>query len=138
MINLHFSKLGNDWDSILRNGGNVPSHDTAVITVIDDSGKPVVGAKIEISQQTILYFAYTDNNGEAIVQGKKGESYTIVISGDRIETNTQVDWSFNDSIIQVEAKKYLEVKPEYIWLTRGNNYTDTVDVMSNVDWFTSF
>lgn len=135
MISFHFGKLGNDWEQFLQNGGNVPRYDTIVVLVLDENGSPVTGAKVELIQQTVLFFTYTDDEGKAIVQGETGESYTLIISGDKIETKTLNNWLFNDSTIQVEIKKYLEVNPEYIWLTRGNNYTDTVDVMSNVDWF---
>ena len=74
------------------------------------------------------------NNVE--LKGKYDNVYVLTISGENIETKIIYDWVFQDNYeIQVDEKPYLEVKPEYIWLTRGNNYTDTVDVMSNVDWF---
>lgn len=135
MIGFHFGKLGNGWEQFLQNGGNVPRYDTVVVLILDEKGNPVTGVKVELIQQTVLFFTYTDDEGKAIVQGETDESYTLIISGDKIETKTLNNWLFTDSTIQVETKKYLEVKPEYIWLTRGNNYTDTVDVMSNVNWF---
>ena len=30
--------------------------------------------------------------------------------------------------------KYLNVEPQYLWLTESNNFTDDVDILSNVVW----
>lgn len=132
MIGFNFGRLGNNSDYFINT-----TLDYGVVTIVvnDENGNPIVGAKVEIVQQTVLFFTYTDENGEAIVQGENGKHYTLIISGERIETKELKDWAFENSTIQVEEKKFLEIHPEYIWLTRGNNYTDNVDVMSNVDWF---
>lgn len=29
---------------------------------------------------------------------------------------------------------YLNIVPEFIWLTKGNNYTEDINVFSNVEW----
>lgn len=132
MIGFNFGRLGNNSDYFIN---TTSDYDVVTIVVNDENGNPIVGAKVEIVQQTVLFFTYTDENGEAIVQGENGEHYTLIISGERIETKELKDWAFENSTIQVKEKKFLEIHPEYIWLTRGNNYTDNVDVMSNVDWF---
>lgn len=135
MVGFRLGKLGNDWEQLLLNGGLSPDYDTAVITVVDGNGNPIADAKVEIKQQATVFFTHTDSKGEATMQGKNGESYTMTISGEKIETLVLDNWVFSDATVQVEVKKYLEIRPEYIWLMRSNNYTDSVDVLSNVDWF---
>ena len=34
----------------------------------------------------------------------------------------------------VWEQKYLTVEPQYLWLTESNNFTDDVDILSNVVW----
>lgn len=128
-----FGKLGNT-------NGNLSvkpiSFDTSTIIVKDQHGNPVIGVKVEISNGTSVFISYTDQYGNVELKGKYDDVYVLTISGENIETKIIYDWVFQDNYeIQVDEKPYLEVKPEYIWLTRGNNYNDTVDVMSNVDWF---
>lgn len=133
IFGFRFGKLGNT-------NGNLSvkpiSFDTSTIIVKDQYGKPVVGVKVEISNGTSVFISYTDENGNAELKGKYDDVYVLTISGENIETKIIYDWVFQDNYeIQVDEKPYLEITPEYIWLTRGNNYTDTVDVMSNVYWF---
>ena len=131
MLGFRFGKLGNECDFFIN---ATSDYDTATIVVNDENGNPVVGAKVEIVQQTILFFTYTDGNGEATVQGIVGEQYTLIISGDDIETKEIKNWDFGSTAIQVTEKKFLEIQPEYIWLTPQNHFTDDVQVMSNVNW----
>ena len=133
IFGFRFGKLGNT-------NGNLSvkpiSFDTSTIIVKDQYGNPVIGVKVEISNGTSVFISYTDQYGNVELKGKYDDVYVLTISGENIETKIIYDWVFQDNCeIQVDEKPYLEVTPEYIWLTRGNNYTDTVDVMSNVDWF---
>lgn len=133
IFGFRFGKLGNT-------NGNLYvkpiSFDTSTIIVKDQYGNPVIGVKVEISNGTSVFISYTDQYGNVELKGKYDDVYVLTISGKNIETKIIYDWVFQDNYeIQVDEKPYLEVKPEYIWLTRGNNYADTVDVMSNVDWF---
>lgn len=133
IFGFRFGKLGNT-------NGNLSvkpiSFDTSTIIVKDQYGNPVIGVKVEISNGTSVFISYTDQYGNVELKGKYDDVYVLTISGENIETKIIYDWVFQDNYeIQVDEKPYLEVTPEYIWLTRGNNYTDTVDVMSNVDWF---
>lgn len=41
-------------------------------------------------------------------------------------------------VCSVNKTRYLNVKPETIFLMPGNNFTDNVLVMSNVDWKVQF
>lgn len=133
IFGFRFGKLGNTTDNL---SVKHISFDNSTIIVKDQYGNSVVGAKVEISNGTSVFISYTDENGNVELKGKYGNVYVLTISGENIETKIIYDWVFQDNYeIQVDEKPYLEVKPEYIWLTRGNNYTDTVDVMSNVDWF---
>lgn len=131
MLGFNFGKLGNVWDFLHR---AALDYDTAIIVVTDADGNPIVGAKVEIVRQTVLFFSYTDENGEVVVHGKNGEHYTLIISGEKIETTEISDWTFGNATIQVKEKKFLEIRPEYIWLTPQNFFTDDVEVTSNVDW----
>lgn len=133
IFGFRFGKLGNT-------NGNLSvkpiSFDTSTIIVKDQYGNPVIGVKVEISNGTSVFISYTDQYGNVELKGKYDDVYVLTISGENIETKIIYDWVFQDNYeIQVDEKPYLEVTPEYIWLTRGNNYTNTVDVMSNVDWF---
>lgn len=133
IFGFRFGKLGNT-------NGNLSvkpiSFDTSTIIVKDQYGNPVIGVKVEISNGTSVFISYTDQYGNVELKGKYDDVYVLTISGENIETKIIYDWVFQDNYeIQVDEKPFLEVTPEYIWLTRGNNYTDTVDVMSNVDWF---
>lgn len=133
IFGFRFGKLGNT-------NGNLSvkpiSFDTSTIIVKDQYGNPVIGVKVEISNGTSVFISYTDQYGNVELKGKYDDVYVLTISGENIETKIIYDWVFQDNYkIQVDEKPYLEITPEYIWLTRGNNYTDTVDVMSNVDWF---
>lgn len=133
IFGFRFGKLGNT-------NGNLSvkpiSFGTSTIIVKDQYGNPVIGVKVEISNGTSVFISYTDQYGNVELKGKYDDVYVLTISGENIETKIIYDWGFQDNYeIQIDKKPYLEVKPEYIWLTRGNNYTDTVDVMSNVDWF---
>lgn len=110
--------------------------DTSVIIVKDWHGNPAIGVKVEISNKTSVFISYTDEYGKAELKGKYGDVYILIISGENIETKTYTDWVFQDNYeIQVDEKPYLKIEPEYIWLTCGNNYTDTVDVVSNAEWY---
>ena len=133
IFGFRFGKLGNT-------NGNLSvkpiSFDTSTIIVKDQYGNLVIGVKVEISNGTSVFISYTDQYGNVELKGKYDDVYVLIISGENIETKIIYDWVFQDNYeIQVDEKPYLEVEPEYIWLTRGNNYTDNVDVMSNVDWF---
>lgn len=133
IFGFRFGKLGNT-------NGNLSvkpiSFDTSTIIVKDQYGNPVIGVKVEISNGTSVFISYTDQYGNVELKGKYDDVYVLTISGENIETKIIYDWVFQDNYeIQVDEKPYLEVTPEYIWLTRGNNYTDKVDVMSNVYWF---
>lgn len=133
IFGFRFGKLGNT-------NGNLSvkpiSFDTSTIIVKDQYGNPVIGVKVEISNGTGVFISYTDRYGNVELKGKYDDVYVLTISGENIETKIIYDWVFQDNYeIQVDEKPYLKITPEYIWLTRGNNYTDTVDVMSNVDWF---
>lgn len=133
IFGFRFGKLGNT-------NGNLSvkpiSFDASTIIVKDQYGNPVIGVKVEISNGTSVFISYTDQYGNVELKGRYDDVYVLTISGENIETKIIYDWVFQDNYeIQVDEKPYLEVTPEYIWLTRGNNYTDTVDVMSNVDWF---
>lgn len=134
LFGFRFGKLGNKKNNLSNKP--IVSFDTSTLIILDQNGNSVVGAKVEVSNGASVFISYTDENGKAEIKGKYGNIYTLTISGENIETKVIYDWQFQESYnIQVETKPFLEVKPEYIWLTRGNNYTDTVDVMSNVDWF---
>ena len=134
LFSFRFGKLGNKNNNLSNKP--IVSFDTSTLIILDQNGNSVVGAKVEVSNIASVFISYTDENGNAKIKGKYGNIYTLTISGENIETKVIYDWHFQESYnIQVETKPFLEVKPEYIWLTRGNNYTDNVDVLSNVDWF---
>lgn len=40
------------------------------------------------------------------------------------------------SLVCIAEKGYLDVQPEYIWLTKDNNFIADVEVISNTYWIT--
>ena len=132
-MGLRFSRLGNDWGELIFT--DTESEDVAHVTISDENGTLISGVIIKVLRNgNITSTAVTDTNGIAIVTGKVGETYTLQISGTKIESKTISGWEFRDLKVEVVLKKYLEIDPDYIWLTKGNNYIDNVDVMSNVIW----
>lgn len=133
MVGLKFGRLGNDWGELIF--ADTESEDTACITISDENGTLISGVVIKVLRNgDIISTAVTGTNGIASVTGKIGETYTLQISGTKIESKTISGWEFGDLKVEVVLKKYLEIDPDYIWLTKGNNYTDDVDVTSNVVW----
>lgn len=52
----------------------------------------------------------------------------------RLNTINIAEMRFNGNIIWSGDNKYLHLNKEYIWLTPANEFTDSVDVFSNVIW----
>lgn len=131
-----FGRLFNETEWWRREGGDIPAYSTATLLIEDETGKPVSGVVVEISnaETGYSYTTITDSKGIAIVVGEMGTAYTLIISGSGIETKTIDGWNFGDSDIDVEVKPYLTLRPTYIWLMPSNQNRADVDVLSNVDW----
>lgn len=132
IFGLKFGRLGNRNN---KSSAPVKPIDNSILLVKDQDGKPVFGAKVELSSRNSVFVAYTDEDGRAKISGTYGDYYVLTISGDNIETKVIEDWKFQDNYqVDVVVKPYLNLEPEYIFLCPENQYTDNVDVSSNVSW----
>lgn len=133
IFGLKFGRLGNIYDNLSTTP--IISLDTTVITIVDQNNKPAINIRCEISNKSSVFIAFTDKDGKAKLNGVYGNYYTLSVSGDNIDTKVIQDWLFKDGYkLQVYDKPILKIAPEFIWLTRSNNYSDVVNVISNVDW----
>lgn len=130
-----FGRLGNEMESFRLNSGVIL--DKCSIIVKNENGDLVVGAKVQLIFEGQIKFSTTTNkNGEAILQGINGNLYELKIISDSIQEFTE-NFQFienSQSEIIVSVKKYLEINPKFIWLTKSNNYTENVNVISNTNW----
>lgn len=127
-----FGQLGNETELFENNNSNLVY---ATIKVVDENNNPISNAQITLkSENIILLKKQTDSNGIAIIKANPDNSYTLIISGDKIEDIIISNYKMSDITLSAIEKKYLELKPEYIWLNSYNYFKENVDVLSNTNW----
>lgn len=127
---LRFGLLGNRTEYFETNDSFI----FAAIIVVNEDNEPVANVQIKLKlEDRIIVTKQTDSNGSVKIKVPKN-TYTLIISGDKIEDTVITNYNVTDIIISVTTKKYIELKPERIFLNPANMFKENVEVFSNTDW----
>ena len=132
-----FGRLGGEWEFFNREGGNTPAEDLYYLHVVDDKGKPISNASVELTGKTSITYYKTDEQGKAALKGIEGDLYKVTVTAEGMETVEVTDWTFgSELVIELYDERYVRLDKEYIFLT-PLMLSDDVGVESNTNWTVS-
>lgn len=95
------------------------------------AGKIGLGLNVDVRSVSSSMSSNISNANESISVSVQPYSNTIELESEDVEEHLNVRFGL---ICMVNKERILQVKPEHIFLMLSNNYTDDVDIFSNVEW----